>query len=181
MFIFVFGIARIAAIKNLPVLGDSLPENAMIDTRTAPYAALLLRIALGVMFLAHGLTKLLVFTLPGTAQFFAKIGFAGWLAYPVTFFEIGAGALLILGVWPRWIAVIAAVQLFVASSVHFGNGWGFGNRAAAGNIRCSWPWLPRCWRCWATASSRCSRAAAADRPAHQTVYWIGHRPRRGRP
>lgn len=46
MFIFVFGIARIAAIKNLPVLGDSLPENAMIDTRTAPYAALLLRIAL---------------------------------------------------------------------------------------------------------------------------------------
>lgn len=127
MFIFVFGIARIAAIKNLPVLGDSLPENAMIDTRTAPYAALLLRIALGVMFLAHGLTKLLVFTLPGTAQFFAKIGFAGWLAYPVTFFEIGAGALLILGVWPRWIAVIAAVQLFVASSVHFGNGWGFGN------------------------------------------------------
>lgn len=127
MFIFVFGIAKIAAIKNLPVLGDSLPENAMIDTRTAPYAALLLRIALGVMFLAHGLTKLLVFTLPGTAQFFAKIGFAGWLAYPVTFFEIGAGALLILGVWPRWIAVIAAVQLFVASSVHFGNGWGFGN------------------------------------------------------
>lgn len=127
MFIFVFGIARIAAIKNLPVLGDSLAENAMIDTRTAPYAALLLRIALGVMFLAHGLTKLLVFTLPGTAQFFAKIGFAGWLAYPVTFFEIGAGALLILGVWPRWIAVIAAVQLFVASSVHFGNGWGFGN------------------------------------------------------
>lgn len=127
MFIFVFGIARIAAIKNLPVLGDSLPENAMIDTRTAPYAALLLRIALGVMFLAHGLTKLLVFTLPGTAQFFAKIGFAGWLAYPVTFFEIGAGALLILGVWSRWIAVIAAVQLFVASSVHFGNGWGFGN------------------------------------------------------
>jgi putative oxidoreductase len=127
MFIFVFGIARIAAMKNLPVLGDSLTENAMIDTRTAPYAALLLRIALGVMFLAHGLTKLLVFTLPGTAQFFAKIGFAGWLAYPVTFFEIGAGALLILGVWPRWIAVIAAVQLFVASTVHFGNGWGFSN------------------------------------------------------
>lgn len=27
----------------------------MIDTRTAPYAALLLRISLGVLFLAHGL------------------------------------------------------------------------------------------------------------------------------
>lgn len=99
----------------------------MVDTRTAPYAALLLRVALGIMFLAHGLTKLLVFTLPGTAQFFAKIGFAGWLAYPVTFFEVGAGVLLILGIVPRWVAAIAVVQLFVASTVHFPNGWGFGN------------------------------------------------------
>lgn len=63
----------------------------MIDSRTAPYAVLLLRLALGVMYLAHGLTKLLVFTLPGTAQFFAKVGFAGWLAYPVTYFEIVGG------------------------------------------------------------------------------------------
>lgn len=99
----------------------------MVDTRTAPYATLLLRLALGAMFLAHGLTKLLVFTLPGTAQFFAKIGFAGWLAYPMTFFEIGAGVLLLLGVVPRWIAAIAAVQLLVASTVHFGNGWSSGN------------------------------------------------------
>lgn len=30
----------------------------MIDNRTAPYAALALRLALGAMFLAHGLTKL---------------------------------------------------------------------------------------------------------------------------
>ncbi len=50
----------------------------MIDKRSAPYAAFLLRLMLGVMYLAHGLTKLPVFTLPGTAQFFAKIGFAGW-------------------------------------------------------------------------------------------------------
>lgn len=42
----------------------------MIQTHTAPYAALLLRIALGVMFLAHGLLKVLVFTIPGTVQFF---------------------------------------------------------------------------------------------------------------
>ncbi|KOF53798.1 MULTISPECIES: DoxX family protein [unclassified Achromobacter] len=99
----------------------------MIDSRTAPYAALLLRLALGVMYLAHGLTKLLVFTLPGTAGFFGQIGFPSWLAYPVTFFEIGAGALLILGVAPRWVAAVGAVQLFVAATVHFGNGWGFGN------------------------------------------------------
>jgi putative oxidoreductase len=40
----------------------------MIDFRTAPYAALLLRVTLGTMFVAHALLKLLVFTLPGTVQ-----------------------------------------------------------------------------------------------------------------
>ncbi len=42
----------------------------MIDSRTAPYAALLLRVSLGVMFIAHALLKYVVFTLPGTVQFF---------------------------------------------------------------------------------------------------------------
>ncbi|MFT4190678.1 MAG: DoxX family protein [Comamonas sp.] len=92
---------------------------------TAPYAALLLRLALGVMFLAHGLTKLLVFTPAGTAKFFASVGFPGFLAYPIIAFEILAGIFLILGIVPRWVAAIAAVQLLVASSVHWGNGWAF--------------------------------------------------------
>lgn len=97
----------------------------MTDARTAPYAALLLRLALGVMFLAHGLTKLLVFTPAGTAKFFESIGFAGWMAYPVIAFEVLGGVMLILGIVPRWVAAVAVVQLFVASTVHFGNGWGF--------------------------------------------------------
>lgn len=92
---------------------------------TAPYAALLLRLALGVMFLAHGLTKLLVFTPAGTAQFFASIGFPGFLAYPIIAFEILGGIFLILGIVPRLVAAVATVQLLVASSVHWGNGWQF--------------------------------------------------------
>ena len=99
----------------------------MIDTRTAPYAALLLRLALGVMFLAHGLTKLFVFTPAGTAQFFTSIGFAGWMAYPVMAFEIIAGVMLVVGLWTRWVAALAAIELFVASTVHFRNGWAFTN------------------------------------------------------
>lgn len=99
----------------------------MIDSRTAPYAALLLRLALGIMFLAHGITKLVVFTPAGTAKFFESVGFAGWLAYPIIAFEIVAGALLILGIFSRWVAVVAAIELFVASTVHFANGWTFTN------------------------------------------------------
>jgi putative oxidoreductase len=100
-------------------------ENPMTDSKTAPYAALLLRLALGVMFLAHGFTKLLVFTLPGTAGFFASVGFPGWLAYPVTFAEIIGGAFLILGILPRWVAAGLTLVLAGSSTVHFGNGWGF--------------------------------------------------------
>ena len=53
----------------------------MIDTKTAPYAALVLRVALGAMFLAHGLwLKYFVFTLPGTAMFFESLGLPAPLA-----------------------------------------------------------------------------------------------------
>lgn len=52
----------------------------MIDQRTAPYAALVLRISLGLMFIAHALLKYAVFTLPGTVQFFESVGLPGPLA-----------------------------------------------------------------------------------------------------
>ena len=99
----------------------------MIDSRTAPYAALVMRLALGIMFLAHGLTKVLVFTPAGTVGFFESIGFPGFLAYPVMAFEVIGGLMLILGVYTRLVAALAVVQLFVAATVHFANGWSFTN------------------------------------------------------
>ncbi len=97
----------------------------MIDSRTAPYAALLLRVALGVMFIAHGLLKVIVFTLPGAAAFFEQVGFPGWSAYVVTFAELIAGALLILGVQVRWVSLATLPILLGAASVHWANGWVF--------------------------------------------------------
>ena len=99
----------------------------MTDNRTAPYSALVLRLALGIMFVAHGLTKLILFTPAGTAKFFESVGFAGWLAWPIIAFEVVAGVLLVAGVYARLIAAVAAVELFAASTVHFGNGWMFTN------------------------------------------------------
>lgn len=99
----------------------------MIDNRTAPYAAFLLRLALGLMFVAHGLTKLFVFTPAGTAKFFESVGFAGWFAWPIIAFEIVGGVLLLTGVYARAVAAVAAIELFAASTVHFGNGWSFTN------------------------------------------------------
>jgi putative oxidoreductase len=97
----------------------------MTDARTSPYAALLLRLSLGAMFLSHGLLKWLVFTLPGTAKFFDSVGFPGFLAYVVTPVEIAAGVLLILGVRTRAVALATIPVLLGAASVHVGNGWLF--------------------------------------------------------
>jgi putative oxidoreductase len=97
----------------------------MIDSRTAPYAAFVLRVALGVMFIAHALLKFVVFTLPGTAQFFDAVGFPGWTAYPVAYAELIGGALLVAGVWSRWVALGLVPVLLGAAAVHWGNGWVF--------------------------------------------------------
>lgn len=97
----------------------------MIDKTTAPYAALVLRLTLGTMFIAHGLLKVLVFTLPGTVQFFESVGLPGWTAYAVVAAELGGGVLLVLGVYTRWVAAALVPVLLGALSVHAGNGWLF--------------------------------------------------------
>lgn len=97
----------------------------MIHFNTAPYAALVLRLALGVMFIAHALLKLLVFTLPGTVQFFETVGFPGFLAYAVFGAELAGGVLLILGVYTRWVSLALIPILLGAAMVHAPNGWVF--------------------------------------------------------
>ena len=92
---------------------------------TQYYGILLLRVTLGVMFIAHGLLKVLVFTVPGTVQFFEAQGFPGVLAYLVIAAEIGGGALLVLGVYTRWVALALVPILLGAFNVHWPNGWVF--------------------------------------------------------
>lgn len=99
----------------------------MTDDRLAPYAALILRVALGVMFLAHSLwLKLFVFTLPGTAGFFVSLGLPGWLGHAVFAAEATGGTLLVLGVQTRWVALALTPILIGATWAHWGNGWMFG-------------------------------------------------------
>lgn len=99
----------------------------MHTQRNIDYAALTLRIGLGAMFIAHGLLKVMVFTLPGTAQFFESVGFPGWSAYIVVFAEIAGGSLLLLGIGVRAISLALLPVLLGALYVHLGNGWVFSN------------------------------------------------------
>ena len=100
----------------------------MINTRTAPYAALLLRTSLGVIFIAHALLKILVFTPAGTVGFFASLGVPGWFAYPTMGVELIGGILLVAGIQTRVVS-LALVPVLIGSIVlvHSGNGWLFSN------------------------------------------------------
>lgn len=89
------------------------------------YAATVLRLALGTMFISHGLWKVLTLGLPTTVGYFASQGFPGWTAYLVVAGEIGGGALLILGVQTRLIALALLPILFGALMVHLPNGFVF--------------------------------------------------------
>ena len=87
----------------------------------------LLRISLGLMFLAHSIVlKLLTFGLPGTAHFFESVGLPGMLAYVTFAAEALGGALLVIGLYTRYVALVLTLPLIGAIIwVHGGNGWVF--------------------------------------------------------
>lgn len=97
----------------------------MTDSRTAPYAALVLRLSLGAMFVAHALLKYSVFTLPGTAKFFESLGLPGPLAYLTFAAELIGGALILLGLGTRYVSAALIPILIGATWAHAGNGWLF--------------------------------------------------------
>jgi putative oxidoreductase len=104
----------------------------MIDQRLAPYAlapyaATLLRISLGAMWISHALLKLLVFGIDGFEGFLASHGMPVIIAWPVVLLELAGGALILLGVHGRLVSILLLPVLAGATSVHLGNGWVFSN------------------------------------------------------
>jgi putative oxidoreductase len=98
-----------------------------LDERiTTPYAALLLRMTLGLAFLAHGLVlKVLTFGLAGTMGFFGSLGYPPVFGAIVAFAEIAAGVALIAGVWVRAVSLLSLPILIGATLQHLPNGWVF--------------------------------------------------------
>jgi putative oxidoreductase len=111
----------------------------MTDTNTAPYAALVLRVSLGLMFLAHGLVlKVFTFTIPGTVGYFQSIGYPGFFAYLVILGEVGGGLALIVGVWTRYIALLLLPIMIGATLQHAGNGWVFSTSGGGWEFPAFW-------------------------------------------
>lgn len=111
----------------------------MTDLNKAPYAALVLRVALGVLALAHGLLKIIVFTPAGTVGFFESLGLPGALAYVTIAVEVVGGLALIAGVFTRYVAV-AMVPILIGSIVfaHGSAGWLFSNEGGGWEFPAFW-------------------------------------------
>ena len=91
------------------------------------HGAFLTRITLGSILLAHGALKILVFTIPGTVAFFGSLGLPAIAAYLTIFGEVAGGVALILGIYPRLVALLSLPLLLGAAWAHSGNGWLFSN------------------------------------------------------
>jgi putative oxidoreductase len=98
----------------------------MTEAKLHEWGTLILRIGLGVIYVAHSLyLKLLVFGLEGTAQFFQSIGLPSPLAYGVFTVEAVGGVALILGFRTRWAAAALLPVALGATWAHLGAGWLF--------------------------------------------------------
>lgn len=110
----------------------------MTNDQLAPWGAFVLRIGLGFALIAHGLLKILVFTIPGTVGFFESIGYPGALAYLVIAGELGLGALLVAGLYVRAAALATLPIMIGAALVHLPNGWVFSNQGGGWEYPVFW-------------------------------------------
>ncbi|WP_075220830.1 DoxX family protein [Acuticoccus yangtzensis] len=97
----------------------------MIDSRTAPYGAFLLRVALGAMFISHAYLKLAVFTVPGFEGYLTSLGLPALFAWPIILAELLGGIAILVGFHARIVAVVTLPVLLGAIVVHAPNGWVF--------------------------------------------------------
>jgi putative oxidoreductase len=90
-----------------------------------PVGLLVLRMALGIIFIAHGYPKLA--HLRGGTQmqsFFVEHGLPGYFVYVAGVIETFGGGLLLLGLFTRAAALLLAMEMCVAIwKVHSGHGY----------------------------------------------------------
>jgi putative oxidoreductase len=101
----------------------------MIDASTGQYAALLLHVGLGLLFLAHADLQVRVYGLPTEVEFFRSIGLPGRLVYLTAAMEVTGGVALVAGVYARFAALLL-LPIIVGTivTVHASKGWLFTNK-----------------------------------------------------
>lgn len=97
----------------------------MTEDKLPDFGRLILRVGLGIVFIAHGQLKVFVFGLSHAAEVFIGHGLPGWTVYPAAAIELVGGTMLILGIATRLASPLLFCIAFGAGAVHFANGWNY--------------------------------------------------------
>lgn len=97
----------------------------MLDLRTAPYAALLLRLTNAVLFAAHLYFKVGIRGIPATVSYFQSLGYPGFFAYLDMTAEAVVIVLFLFGIYTRWASIVMLPLMVCATMVFFDKGWNF--------------------------------------------------------
>lgn len=102
-------------------------------------ATMLLRVSLGVLFLAHAGLKIFVFTPAGAAGYFGSLGLPGGLAYLTIAAEVLGGIALIIGFQTSLVSLLLVpVLLGAAVLAHGPNGFWFTNEGGGWEYPAFW-------------------------------------------
>ena len=95
----------------------------IVDETYGDTGAMLLRVGLGVMWIAHALLKWFVFTIPGFAGWLESQGIPASMAWPVFLLELTGGVMILIGFYGRCVSAVLVPILLVAAWTHVSNGW----------------------------------------------------------
>ena len=110
----------------------------MNEQKDLDLGLLILRVSLGIVFLAHGWLKVFTFGLARAMEVFEAHTvlhinlIPGWFAPPAAVIEWVGGFMLILGLKLRWATPFLAAVALGAGAVHFENGWNYTSKPDGG-------------------------------------------------
>jgi putative oxidoreductase len=110
----------------------------MSEEKQLDFGLLILRVSLGITFIAHGYLKVFTFGIKHAMEVFEAHTIwhinmiPGWFAPPAAVIEWAGGILLILGIKTRLITPLLGAVAFGAGTVHFENGWNYTSKPDGG-------------------------------------------------
>ena len=112
----------------------------MIDNRTAPYAALFLRLSLAFLFFAHLYRKFAINGFDSWWSGLTKQGYADWMLSYTVAAEFAGAILLLLGVYTRYVSILA-LPVLIAVAYHWTMRKGFWFSDGGAEFAIAWTFM----------------------------------------